>query len=150
MNVEELFRNIRDIKNEIGVLEKKEQYQRLSMLPGAIRYDKDKVQSSPEDPMLKFAERISEIEELKRVRYEKLLAQNVIAETILNNMKTPKLRTLLYLRYIEGGVQYRYSWSEVAMDLGYDEQYVRWDLHHAALDEAQETYDSMELSVENL
>lgn len=144
MNVEELFRNIRDIKNEITVLDKKEQYLELSMLPGAIRYDKDKVQTTPEDPMLKFAEQISEIEELRKVRYEKLLKQNIVAETILNKMRTPKYRTLLFLRYIEGGVQYRYSWSEVALNLGYDEQYVRWDLHHAALDEAQEISDSLE------
>ena len=35
---------------------------RLQMLPGAVRYDKDIVQSSPEDPMMKFIVRVDELE----------------------------------------------------------------------------------------
>lgn len=144
MDVAELFKNIRDIKGEIMTLEKHEEYIRLSMLPGAVRYDKDNVQSSPEDPMLKFAEKISEDEELIQQRLVRLKELNLMCQKILDQMPTAKYRNLLLLRYIEGGLKYRYSWSEVAMNIGYDEQYTRWDLHHAALDEAQETYNDME------
>mgnify|MGYP006873040607 CR=1 FL=1 len=36
---------------------------RLSMLPGALQYDKDKVTEAPSDPMSKFTDKISEDEE---------------------------------------------------------------------------------------
>ena len=143
MEVEKLFRDIRDIKGEIMTLEKHEEYIRLSMLPGAVRYDKDQVQTSPEDPMLKFAEKLSEDEELIQKRLSRLRELNLLCQKILDKMSTPKYRNLLLLRYIEGGLKYRYSWSEVALNLGYDEQYTRWTLHHAALDEAQRIYDEM-------
>ena len=82
MNVEELFRNIRDIKNEIGVLEKKEQYQRLSMLPGAIRYDKDKVQVKGA-VLDRMAEQVGEV-------IAKRIDQSLIAEMDENAVyKTP-------------------------------------------------------------
>lgn len=143
MEVAKLFANIRDIKGEILTLERHEEYLRLSMLPGAVRYDDDKVQSSYQDPMGAFAEKVSEDEELIRKRLDTLKELNITAERILDKMPTPKYRNLLFLRYIEGGVRYRYSWSEVAINLGYDEQYTRWDLHHAALDEAQTAYDEL-------
>ena len=70
MNVEELFRNIRAARKELWILGQRESDLTLSMLPGAIRYDKDKVESSPEDPMLKFAERLSDIEDILEARAE--------------------------------------------------------------------------------
>lgn len=143
MDVAELFKNIRDIKGEIMTLQKHEEYLGLSMLPGAIRYDKDHVQSTPEDPMAKVVEKISEDEERIQKRLARLKEQNILAERILDEMPTAKYRNLLFLRYVEGGINYRYSWSEVALNLGYDEQYTRWDLHHAAIDEAQEVCEKI-------
>ena len=119
MDVAELFKNIRGIKGEIMTLEKHEEYIRLSMLPGAVRYDKDNVQSSPEDPMLKFAEKISEDEELIQKRFIRLKELNLTAQQILDKMPTATYRNLLLLRYVEGGLKYRYSWSEVAVGIGY-------------------------------
>ena len=143
MDVEVLFRNIRDTRREIAILERQEDYIRLSMLPGAVRYDKDNVQSSPEDPMLKFAERISEVEELRQKRIEKMSEESVLVQQILADMPTSTYRMVLELRYIEGGINHRYSWSEIAFEMNYSEDYVRKELHDAALEEAQEIYDKI-------
>ena len=143
MEVEVLFRNIRDTRREISLLERQEDYIRLSMLPGAVRYDKDNVQSSPEDPMLKFAERISEVEELRQKRIEKMSEESILVQQILADMPTSTYRTVLELRYIEGGINHRYSWSEIAFEMNYSEDYVRKELHDAALEEAQGIYDKI-------
>ena len=144
MNVEELFRNIRAARKELWILGQKESDLTLSMLPGAIRYDKDKVESSPEDPMLKFAERLSEIETIKKERIKKLTEDDRMAQLILRKMPTARNRLILELRYIEGGMSHRYSWFEIAEELGFEEKYLRWRLHREALDEAQKIYDKMQ------
>jgi len=142
-DVETLFRNIRDIKGEIIAIKKHEEQLRLSMLPGAIRYDKDNVNSSPQDPMLMYAERISDDEEKIKKRLKRLQHDSDIAQKVLDGMTTSKYRTILFLRYMEGGLQYRYSWREIAINIGYAEQYTRQDLHRLALEEAQKVYDSI-------
>ena len=141
LTAEQLFRNIRDIKVEMVRLEQRVDYIRSSMLPSAIRYDKDNVISSPEDPMGKFAERLSDLEDMTRARLNELVRQNELAKKILANMPTAKYRLLLQLRYIDGGYDHRNSWSEVAMIMNYEEWYVSHDLHRAALEEAQEMYE---------
>lgn len=144
MKVKELFRNIRAARKELWILGQKESDLTLSMLPGAIQYDKDKVDSSPDDPMLKYAERLSEIEEIKKQRMKQLIRSDHIAQLILQNMPTAQNRLLLELRYIEGGISHRYSWYEVAEELGYAEKYTRDHLHRMALNEAQQVYDQFE------
>lgn len=143
MDVEVLFRNIRDTRREISILERQEDYIRLSMLPGAVRYDKDNVQSSPEDPMLKFAERISDAEEMRLKRIEKLREDSRMVQQILAGMPTSTYRLVLELRYVEGGISHRYSWSEIAFEMNYSEDYVRKELHQEALEEAQDIYDKI-------
>ena len=143
MEVAALFRNIRNIKAELAALEQRKEYIRESMLPKAIQYDKDAVSSSPVDPMSKYVDKLSDLEELTQKRYRKLLDDNILAEKILEAMPTSKYRLLLQLRYIQGGMRYRYSWAEVAANMGYDEHHVKIVLHQAALKEAQEIYDKM-------
>ena len=51
----------RRTKRRIEVTKARMEKLRVMMLPGAIRYDKDHVQSSPQDPMLVFAEKMDEL-----------------------------------------------------------------------------------------
>ena len=143
MNVAILFKNIRDIQGELAALELRKDYIRESMLPKAIQYDKDNVSASPADPMSKFVDKLSDLEELTQKRYNKLVNDNILAEEILSKMPTSKYRMLLQLRYLQGGIKYRYSWSEVAINMGYDECYVKKELHQKALCEAQEIYNKI-------
>ena len=69
----------RRIRSAIRKTEAEIEGLRLSMLPGAINYDKDSVQSSPEDPMVKFGVKICELEEQKtRLQNEYLEAQEEV------------------------------------------------------------------------
>lgn len=76
----------------------------------------------------------------RRIRLEQM---KIDAERILDEMPTSKYRNLLFLRYIQDSLKYRYLWSEVAMNRGYEEQYTRQDLHKAAIEEAQRVYDEI-------
>ena len=86
------------------------------LLPAAIRYDKDKVQTSPEDPM---AEIISEIEELEkemvRVQRRKFTQIEKIGRAI-NALGSDEERTALTMRYIN-----RKPVTEIAEAMGYAE-----------------------------
>lgn len=73
---------------------------RLMMLPSGIRYDKDAVQTSPEDPMLKYAEKLLELEAevkaLKESYYEESTTlNNAIAK--LDNVNEAEVLTCRYI-----------------------------------------------------
>lgn len=55
----------KDAKCRIETNQEKIKELHIMMLPSGIRYDKDYVQTSPEDPMLKFAEKLERLEKEK-------------------------------------------------------------------------------------
>lgn len=86
------------------------------LLPGAIRYDKDKVQTSPEDAMSKVVAEIAELEkEMNRVQ---LLKSKQIAkiDNAINSLASDEERTALTMRYIN-----RIPIAEIAEEMGYSE-----------------------------
>lgn len=86
------------------------------LLPAAIRYDKDKVQSSPEDPMSKIIAEINELEkEMSEVQYKKLQQIRKIDRTI-SSLESDEERTALTMRYIN-----RIPVTEIAESMGYAE-----------------------------
>ena len=71
----------RRIRQQIWLAEEERQVLKLSMLPSAIRYDKDKVQSCPEDPMIQYIERLESIEQkIKKLQGEYLIAHDNVME----------------------------------------------------------------------
>ena len=87
------------------------------LLPAAIRYDKDKVQTSPDDTMSKVISEIADLEkEMNRVL--KCKAQQVERiDKALKSLESEEERTALTMRYIN-----RVSVSEIAEAMGYSEQ----------------------------
>ena len=87
------------------------------LLPAAIRYDKDKVQTSPDDTMSKVVSEIADLEkEMSRVL--KCKAQQVERiDKALKSLESEEERTALTMRYIN-----RISVSEIAEAMGYSEQ----------------------------
>lgn len=87
------------------------------LLPAAIRYDKDKVQTSPEDSMSKIISEINELElEMAQVQNEKLVQVEKIYKAI-NALQSDEERTALIMRYVN-----RISVSTIAVSMGYSEQ----------------------------
>lgn len=86
------------------------------LLPAAIRYDKDKVQTSPEDPMAKIMAEIAELEkEMIKVQRKKFIQLEKIEQTI-NALGSDEERTALTMRYIN-----RKPIAEIAEEMGYSE-----------------------------
>ena len=87
------------------------------LLPAAIRYDKDKVQSSPEDAMSKIVAEISELEQkMNEVQYAKSKQIERI-ERAINSLDSEEERTALTLRFIN-----RKPVSFIAGAMGYSER----------------------------
>ncbi|MBR4668428.1 MAG: sigma-70 family RNA polymerase sigma factor [Butyrivibrio sp.] len=86
------------------------------LLPGAIRYDKDKVQTSPDDQMSRIAAEIHDLElEMARVQRCKAVQIEKIEKAIVN--LADEERTALTMRYIN-----RVSVAAIAKDMGYSVQ----------------------------
>lgn len=98
----------------IGLQSEREGLQ-LSMLPEAIRYDRDKVMTSPSDPMTEYAARLDEIDrKLADLQESYLRAQDyVVAITdklIEQNEKDgPEQAMAIKLRFLSG-----MSFSDIA------------------------------------
>ena len=86
------------------------------LLPAAIRYDKDKVQSSPDDQMSKICAEIHELEiEMAKVQRKKFIQIEKIEKAV--NALADEERTALTMRYIN-----RVSVSIIADAMGYSEK----------------------------
>ena len=84
------------------------------LLPAAIRYDKDKVQSSPDDAIGKIVAEIADLEyKMAEIQYAKSDRIEEIAKAI-NTLESDEERTALTMRYIN-----RVPTSEIADAMGY-------------------------------
>ena len=86
------------------------------LLPAAIRYDKDKVQTSPDDTMSKVVSEIADLEkEMSRVLKCKARQVERI-DKALKSLESEEERTALTMRYIN-----RISIADIAESMGYSE-----------------------------
>lgn len=139
----EIFNSIRVLKKEIWKINDREEDLRASMLPSGISYEKTKIKNSASDPMSRYVDKLSDLQEEKKEALSNLISNMLVAEDILAKMPTSKYRIVLYMRYEESHDRQLIKWEEIAKHLNYDEVYVRHDLHKEALAEAQQVLDSM-------
>lgn len=86
------------------------------LLPAAIRYDKDKVQSSPDDQISKIIAEINDLEtEMAKIQLKKSKQIERIDKAI-NSLTSDEERTALTMRYIN-----RIPVSDIALAMGYAE-----------------------------
>lgn len=84
------------------------------LLPAAIRYDKDKVQTSPDDTISKIVAEISELEtQMNEVLLAKAKRINEIT-SIIHSLESDEERTALTMRYIN-----RVPVADIAEAMGY-------------------------------
>ena len=99
--VYKLLTKPRKIRGQIKKAEAEMEGLKLSMLPGAIRYDKDKVQSSPQDSMAQYAVRLDELErKIEDLQTEYLNAQDEVV-AVANELTSPG-DVIITLRFISG------------------------------------------------
>lgn len=92
---------------------------RISMLPTAIRYDRDRVQSSPDDPMIKFGAKMEKLESEKRVYENKYIEDYNRVDNTLRLLESADLQALMTYRYL-GEKRYK----EIAQRMKYSQSYV--------------------------
>lgn len=136
------LKRIRDERKELISIRMHKEDVRLSLLPGAIRYDKARVDSSPDDPMIRMIERLEKIETKETAYMEKLTADIELANEIIMSMPTSECKKLLRLRYIDGDRPMH--WKDVADEMGYTEDHVRGKLHGKAIAEARAIFSKRE------
>ena len=89
------------------------------LMPSAIRYDRDKVQTSPEDPMSKIVVEINELEtEMNKIRLKRAETIEEI-DRVINFISSEEVRTALTMRYIN-----RKPVRKIAETMGYSEKRV--------------------------
>lgn len=116
--VHEILTSPRRTKRQIAVTKAQMEKLRVMMLPGAIRYDKDSVQSSPQDPMLIFAEKLDELmQTVKRLELA-YMQQYTVVETLANALDDAH-RDVIKLRYLAD-----YGAPQIALELNYSESTV--------------------------
>ena len=128
-------RELRIIQDRIGQL-------RMSLYPSGIRYDIDRVQTSPTDRMVEVAAQLDEIERKEREHVRQILSDNDKAETLVSLMPTSEYRQLIYLRYLASDESS--SWESVANAMHYSSDHVRGRMHGAAIAEAREIWGKMD------
>ena len=108
----------RRTKRKIAVTKAQMERLRVMMLPGAIRYDKDNIQTSPQDPMLVFAEKMDELTSDAK-KLELLYMQQYKEVEIMVDKLDDAHRDVLKLRYLA-----EYRAPEIAIELNYSESTV--------------------------
>ena len=110
---------------------------RLQMLPGAVRYDKDTVQSSLEDPMMKFIVRLDELERaIEGLKQRYVDEQKMISEAI-EMLEDEREQVVLIGRYVSGD-----SYDEIAAELFLSVDRV-FQIHRSAVDKMVDIVDKV-------
>ena len=136
------LKQIRTKRRELGILENTMQEMRFMLMPSGIRYDIDKVQTSPEDHMSKSVADLVAVERRQKKQIERLTHDLAKAEKLIGAMPTPEYRELIRLRYISGGLKLM-TWGQVAEQMGYSSDHVRGKLHGKAIIEARRVWNDL-------
>lgn len=115
-SVYEVLIKPRQIKNEIKSIDIAIEDLRLMMLPGAIRYDKDSIQSSPADPMDKYIERLSGLEQRRRRLQDEYLDAEERILSITGSLDSTE-SLIIIMRYIRLS-----SFDMIAEEIGRSER----------------------------
>lgn len=104
MELNETYDFLMQIRRKEIIIRRKEMQRdelRACLLPGAIRYDRDKVQSTPTDKMADIIVRVDELDrEIERLKLEKAQAIIEISDVIekLGNDKEKAVLTAFYIK----------------------------------------------------
>ena len=129
MNIKSFLRACRDEQGEINILLRKREQLYSSLLPAGIRYDGDRIQTTPEDRMLERMPEIAELDKKISQQIRRLARRKAKAMGMINKLQDSKQRQVLTLYYLDNR---RLSWREVAKEMSYSEQMI-YGLHKEAL-----------------
>lgn len=146
MTAKQYLRSIRSEQKELKTMIEHRETIYFSLLPSAIRYDKDRVQTSPDDQMMdkviKTTELDAEIDEyIAMLRKHKADALKIIRQ--INNSLYRQVLIDYYLVTKENGKPMR--WDDVAGEIFRGERQTK-RIHGKALIEFQKKFDKFQKS----
>ena len=118
-NAKALLYDVRDEQGEINIIRQQIAQAELALLPSGIRYDRDKVQASPDDPMMRLAVKLDRYEAELRKHQAALLTKRTKAFRMVSRLTDSTQRQVLELYFL--GERRLRMW-EVAKIIGYSEQ----------------------------
>lgn len=135
MNISEVkayFGQIRKEKYEIIHLRSMIKSAETSLLPSGIRYDKDKVQTSPDDMMSRILSKAMDMQKELEKSLEDLQTRQLDAEIKIQKLKNSDEREVMRYYYMDTENGKPLTWEHVSVKMGYDSRHVR-RLHGRAL-----------------
>lgn len=118
-NVRAFLDRPKNLLSEIRRVQSRIEGLRLSMYPSGIRYDTDRVMSSPSDPMPRYAAEVDELQDsLKALMREYSNAQDDICSAVLKAGMTNMEQDVIMLRHVAF-----YSWTRIAAE---ESRSIRW------------------------
>lgn len=128
MNCKRYLENYQILKAErLNLIEERSLILLDEALPGAIDYAKDRVQTSPDDPMAAMMDRISKRCEYIDKRIEKIDQRMDLIKNQINHVPDADCKRLLWLKYIEDK-----TWREVAEEIETSDRHV-YRLHEKSI-----------------
>lgn len=136
MTAKEYLQRIRSERLEIDQFEDTIEELRYSLLPSGIRYDMVKVQTSPDDQMLRICSKIDELERKIKDHLERLTTHYNVAMSNILLLEKPEYRQVLALYYLN---RERLTWATVAERMSFSEQRI-YQLHNDAIAELEKIW----------
>lgn len=125
----EILARPRQLKFKICAISAKISNLEDCLLPGAIRYDKDKVESSPSDRMPEVMAEIGDLSDKQRRLSQELLQANELIQKMCDERLTDELeKTVILMRFV--GCQ---TFEEIGTALAYDKSGA-WRIYDRAMD----------------
>lgn len=127
----ELFARLNRVKRlkcELDKIKTRIEELHSNLLPSAIRYDKDKVQTSPTDTMLEVVAEINELEGKYRETYINFSKAMTDVEDLIEQVQDINQKLVLRRRYIKC-----MKFSAIAEDMNYSEEWV-YKTHQKAIE----------------
>lgn len=105
MNVKSFLYRVKREMREVQIKQMQIAQIRSSLLPSGIRYDVDKVQTSPSDPMIRVMARIDEMEREIAGDFEQMQADFSDARKMIESLEDSRERSVLTLYFLTPGVE---------------------------------------------
>lgn len=115
------LRKIRTERREIAILENKIKAKRFELLPGAIRYDTDKVQTSPKDRLSELVAELNNYEDKLKELAVRMYRNQTIAIDAIARIPSSEQRQVMEIYYLSNNNP---TWDDVADELSYSRRSV--------------------------
>lgn len=116
MTVKQFLYSVRDEQKEIEELTDRIYEMRMSLLPAGIRYDTDKVQTSPEDKLSECEAKIADYSTMLGQKKEALIQRRHRAQEMIDLLEDSRERQVLDIYFLSVK---RLSMEDVSALIGY-------------------------------